>query len=154
MNNPALNEDWIASAKPEQILAEIQRRDAQIAEMSARLDTHLTVYGEEFPEENEAWLAPFISRFTLDDGADGQPEVHVELYRSAGGDLWLARVGDKLINRNGELEGDRWHMTDDWHPLLQGDIDRIMGSLTVCFDRASEWMRLNIDPDEIVPQSA
>lgn len=159
MERKLIDESWLATASAEDILAEIHARDARISDLRTRLETHLTVYGGDFRKEDEAWLAPFISRFTLDDGADGQPDVHLELYdpsgresHPSGHDLWIVRIGDQLLNQSGELEKDIWFETDDWHPFKAEDFNRLTAPLTESFQRASEWMRLNIDPEDIAPE--
>lgn len=71
---------------------------------------HLTslraALGPDFPEDEIAFLVPFISRFTLEDGADGDPPVHIELLSSAGGDSWGVRVGDAFLRSDGALKSE------------------------------------------------
>lgn len=134
----------------EELLAELAKRDAQIDGLERRVDTLGTVFQPDFPVEEEAWLAPFISRFTLDEGNDGQPDVHIESTDKAGKDLWLVRIGGKLLNKSGELEEDIWFEADDWNPFLEEDENRLLGSLKDCYDRAMGWIKLNLDPDDIV----
>lgn len=169
------DEGWAEDASPAQIVSliaskndhiaqleeELSRRtlerdhandcaDAAISaakDLEGKLSSFTCVFGEDFPEDDIAWLAPFISRFTLDEGRDADPEVHISLLNSLGKDKWIVQIGSELLNNNGDLEEDRWYKTDDWNPMFQEDIDRVTSDLKGAFERASAWMEARADLD-------
>lgn len=137
-----IDEAWLASARPAEILEEIRARDAQIANLNNRLETHLMAYGQDFPVEEEAWIAPFVSRFTLDDGKDGEPVIQIVLYQCSGTELrWLVQIGNQLLNKHGDLEDHDWLLSPQQKPLSQDDIERLTGSLAESYGRTVTWNR-------------
>lgn len=75
------------------------------------MDSVDVLAGEEFPTEEIGFLVPFASKFTLDNGADGDPPIHIELFEGENDDRWVARVGDRCLDAEGVLRDETHHFT-------------------------------------------